>query len=87
MTVFALRLLLSREGSRRTRARPQRFARKDGVPGRTTAGRDGVAPSLRYFRDRLRIPEVVQVVLTGQRTYVTDGILVVPAQRLLPGLA
>jgi hypothetical protein len=48
---------------------------------------DEIAPSTRYFQSRLQIPHVYQIVYDGQRTFVKDGITVVPAQRLLPGIA
>jgi hypothetical protein len=46
-----------------------------------------IEPSLIYFRDRLRIPWVYQVVLEGKRDFVQNGIRCVPARQFLDGLA
>lgn len=43
-------------------------------------------PALRYFRDRLGIPWVYQVVLEGDRDYVEQGVRVVPASRFFSAL-
>lgn len=45
-----------------------------------------IDPSLKYFRDRLRVPHAFQVVLEGNRDYVEDGIRCLPAHRFLAGL-
>ena len=37
-------------------------------------GETQIDPALRYFRDRLKIPFVYQVVLNGTRDFVEDGI-------------
>ena len=46
-----------------------------------------VDPSLRYFRDRLKIPFSFQVVRNGGRDVVRDGIRVLPASTFLAGIA
>ena len=46
-----------------------------------------IGSPLRYFRDRLHIPHVYQCVLHGTRTYVQDGVTVVPAYRFLEAVA
>ena len=43
-------------------------------------------PSLRFFRDRLRIPWVYQVVKYGTRDVVDDGVRCVPATTFLAAL-
>jgi len=43
-------------------------------------------PSLTYFRDRLRISWVYQVVLEGKRDFVQHGIRCVPARQFLGAL-
>ena len=45
-----------------------------------------VDPALVYFRDRLRIPHVYQVVLNASRAFVERGIRVLPAHVFLAGL-
>jgi len=45
-----------------------------------------IDPSLRYFRDRLHIPWVYQVVLKGKRDFVEDGVRCLPAHRFMNGL-
>ncbi len=45
-----------------------------------------VDPSLLYFRDRLRIPHVYQVVLDARRDVVDRGVRVVPAHTFLGAL-
>ncbi len=45
-----------------------------------------VDPSLLYFRDRLRIPHVYQVVLDARREVVDRGVRVVPAHAFLGAL-
>ena len=45
-----------------------------------------VDPSLIYFRDRLRIPYVYQVVLEARRDMVDQGVRVVPAHAFLGAL-
>ena len=45
-----------------------------------------IEPSLRYFRDRLRIPWVYQVVLEGKRDFVQNDIRCVPARQFLGAL-
>ena len=49
-------------------------------------GETQIDPALRYFRDRLKIPFVYQVVLNGTRDFVEDGIRCVPAPRFLAAL-
>lgn len=46
-----------------------------------------IDPSLRYFRDRLGIPWAYQVVQSGTRGFVQDGIRCLPASRFLMALA
>ncbi len=46
-----------------------------------------VDPSLRYFRDRLKIPFCFQVVRNGGKDVVKDGIRVLPAATFLAGIA
>jgi hypothetical protein len=45
-----------------------------------------VDPSLRYFRDRLRIPWTYQVALDGDRDTLDDGVRCAPASRFLAAL-
>ncbi|MCK4303448.1 MAG: ATP-binding protein [Candidatus Eisenbacteria sp.] len=45
-----------------------------------------VAPPLSYFRERLRIPWVYQVVLKGTRDFVQDGVRCLPAHRFFDAL-
>jgi predicted AAA+ superfamily ATPase len=45
-----------------------------------------IDPSLRYFRDRLKVPWAYQVVLEGTKDYVVDGIRCLPASRFLAAL-
>lgn len=45
-----------------------------------------VDPALRYFRDRLRIPWVYQVVRDARHDHVEEGVRVLPAERLLAAL-
>jgi hypothetical protein len=45
-----------------------------------------IDPSLVYFRDRLRIPWVYQVVLEGQRDFIERGIRCVPARSFFGAL-
>ena len=45
-----------------------------------------IEPSLTYFRDRLRIPWVYQVVLEGKRDFVQHGIRCVPARQFLAAM-
>ena len=61
--------------------RPEALVRRRGE-----AARDGVDPSLVYFRDRLRIPFVYQVVLQGTRDFVQDGVRCLPAATFLSAL-
>jgi len=42
-----------------------------------------IEPSLKYFRDRLRIPSVYQVVLEGKRDFVQNVIRYVPVRQFL----
>lgn len=56
-----------------------------GVEVKTTE--TAIGTPLRYFRDRLRIPYVYQCVLEETRTFVQDGITVVPASRFLEAVA
>jgi hypothetical protein len=49
-------------------------------------GETRIDPALRYFRDRLKIPFVYQVVLNGTRDFVEDGIRCVPAPQFLAAL-
>jgi predicted AAA+ superfamily ATPase len=51
----------------------------------TTITTDAPSAALRYFRDRLRPRHAIQVVRTGT-TRVVDGMLVIPADRLLSRL-
>jgi len=46
-----------------------------------------IDPALVYFRERLAIPWVYQVVLEGDRDFVEDGVRCVPAHRFLAALA
>jgi hypothetical protein len=46
-----------------------------------------IAPALRYFRDRLQIPRVYQVVKDCTRDVVDDGVRCVPASTFLAALA
>lgn len=45
-----------------------------------------VDPSLRYFRDRLKIPWTYQVTLEGRRDVIDGGVRVLPASRFLAAL-
>ncbi|PYV13467.1 MAG: hypothetical protein DMG07_14415 [Acidobacteria bacterium] len=45
-----------------------------------------VDPSLRYFRQRLKIPWAYQVVLESTRDFVEDGIRCLPAADFLAAL-
>ena len=45
-----------------------------------------IDPSLVYFRDRLRIPFVYQVVLQATRDFVQDGVRCLPAATFLSAL-
>jgi hypothetical protein len=45
-----------------------------------------IDPALFYFRDRLKIPWVYQVVQEGERDFVQDGIRCLPADRFLAAL-
>jgi hypothetical protein len=45
-----------------------------------------VDPALVYFRDRLQVPWVYQVVLESRRDFVESGVRVIPANRFLAGL-
>lgn len=49
-------------------------------------GDGAVSPELVYFRDRLKIPHVYQVVLGATTDKVVDGVAIVPAHRFLAGL-
>ena len=49
-------------------------------------GDETLAPALRYFRERLRIPYAYQVVLSGTADYVKDGIRCLPAAKFLAAL-
>jgi len=42
--------------------------------------------NLIYFRDRLKIPRVYQVVLEGRRDFMEDGVRCLPAHRFLSAL-
>jgi len=46
-----------------------------------------VDPALEYFRDRLKIPWVYQVVRDTRRDFVEGGVRVLPAERFLAALA
>ena len=48
---------------------------------------EGLDPSLRYFRDRLKIPFAFQVVRNGKLDVVKDGIRILPAATFLSGIA
>ena len=50
-------------------------------------GETRVDPALAYFRDRLRIPWVYQVVRDARRDFVEAGVRVLPAERFLGALA
>jgi predicted AAA+ superfamily ATPase len=45
-----------------------------------------IDPALTYFRERLKIPFVYQVVLEGTRDFVEDGVRCVPAADFLAAL-
>lgn len=45
-----------------------------------------IDPSIHYFRRRLKIPFVYQVVLESRRDFVEDGVRCVPAASFLPAL-
>ncbi len=45
-----------------------------------------IEPSLAYFRDRVRIPWVYQVVLESRRDFVQNGIRCLPARQFLGAL-
>jgi uncharacterized protein len=45
-----------------------------------------IDPSLRYFRDRLRLPWAYQVVLDAKRDFVEDGIRCLPARQFFGAL-
>ena len=45
-----------------------------------------IDPALIYFRDRLKIPFVYQVVLDGRRDFVEDGVRCLPAPDFFAGL-
>ena len=45
-----------------------------------------IEPSLAFFRDRLRIPWVYQVVLEGKRDFVQNDIRCLPARQFLGAL-
>lgn len=47
----------------------------------------GVDPSLKYYREKLRIPWVYQVVLEGERDFVEEGVRCLPASAFLAALA
>lgn len=47
---------------------------------------DQIDPSLRYYKDRLSIPWVYQVVLDGRRDFLGDGIRCIPAYRFFSAL-
>lgn len=49
-------------------------------------GDTDLAPSLGYYRERLKIPYCYQVVLDGDADYLRDGIRCLPARRFLGGL-
>ncbi len=46
----------------------------------------GIDPSIEYYRDRLRVPWVYQVVLEGQRDYQQRGVRCLPAHLFLGAL-
>ena len=46
-----------------------------------------IDPSLTYYRDRLKIPWVYQVVCHGERDFEVDGVRCLPAHRFLAALA
>ena len=48
--------------------------------------RTELAPSLRYFRERLKIPWTYQVVFEGDKDFVEDGVRCLPAHRFLAAL-
>jgi hypothetical protein len=45
-----------------------------------------IEPGLTYFRDRLRVPWVYQVVLDGKRDFIQNGARCLPARQFLAGL-
>lgn len=49
-------------------------------------GNERISPALRYFGERLRIPQLFQVTCTGDRDYVDDGVRCLPAHRFLRAL-
>lgn len=54
------------------------------VEAKTTETR--IDPSLLYFRERLKIPWVYQVVLDAPRDFIEEGVRCVPAERFLAAL-
>jgi uncharacterized protein len=58
------------------------------LPGSVEAklAETAVDPALVYFRDRLKIPFVYQVVLQGARDVVQDGVRSMPAAKFLSAL-
>jgi hypothetical protein len=61
--------------------------RKPWFAAEATLAETAIDPSLRYFKDRLRIPWVYQVVKDGTRDAVDRGVRCVPAARFLAALA
>lgn len=47
---------------------------------------DRIDPSLKYFRDRLKIPWTYQVVLEGERDFLAEGVRCLPAAKFLAAL-
>jgi hypothetical protein len=62
------------------------FGRKPWFAVEAKLAETAIDPSLRYFRDRLRIPWVYQVVREATRDVVDGGIRCVPAATFLEAL-
>jgi predicted AAA+ superfamily ATPase len=61
-------------------------ARKPWFAVEVKVGDASIHPALQYYRERLRIPHVYQVVLDGTRDFVQDDVRCVPAARFLAAL-
>jgi predicted AAA+ superfamily ATPase len=60
--------------------------RRPWVAIETRTGGTAINPSLRYFRDRLKVPFVYQITLEGTRDFIEDGIRCLPAADFLAAL-